>query len=183
MTNSFWVFPTNLWWCWCWFWLRQKKNQKNVQFRKELQGLLLVRLQHRVLRKCLVICFHPGTEKKDWPAEGKTISLIWQPANCAKATLVSAWPMSVWALTLAQENQLLTRCSHSQLYLPSPLLVKLFIPEICMYYMYMYVQNLTYRTWTYQPEKMSHTSLCVRVIHHSARRVQWDKPGSSLAIW
>lgn len=47
--------------------------------------------------------------------------------------------------------------------------------------MYMYVcTKPNYRTWTYQPEKMSHTSLCVRVIHHFASWVQWDKPGSSL---
>lgn len=64
MTNSFWVFP-----------LTSdyddadsdyaKKKKKTVQFRKELQGLLLVRLQDRVLRKCLVISFHPGAEKKE----------------------------------------------------------------------------------------------------------------------
>lgn len=93
--------------------------------------------------------------------------------------------MSVWALTLAQDNQLLTRCSHSLLYLAFPLFVKkLLIPEVCMYCMYMYVCTKPYyRTWTYQPEKMSHTSLCVRVVHHFASWVRWDKPGSSLFIW
>lgn len=86
--------------------------------------------------------FHPDTvEKKEWPAEGRTVNLIWQPANCAKpTTLVSAWPMSVWALTLAQDNQLLTRCSHSLLYLAFSFFVKkLLIPEVCMYCMYIYI--------------------------------------------
>lgn len=104
----------------------------------------------------LWICFPDTVEKKEWPAEGRTINLIWQPANCAKpTTLVSDWPMSVWALTLAQDNQLLTRCSHSLLYLAFSLFVKkLFIPEVCMYCMYMYVCTKPYyRTWTYQPEK------------------------------
>lgn len=116
------------------------------------------------------LVFHPDTvEKKEWPAEGRTINLIWQPAKLCEGqpTLVSDWPMSVWALTLAQDNQLLTRCSHSQLYLAYSLFVKkLLIPEVCMCCMYTYVcAKPYYRTWTYQPEKMSHTSLCVRVIH------------------
>lgn len=39
----------------------------------------------------------------------------------------------------------------------------------------MYVEKPYYWTWTYQPEKMSHTSLCVRVIQHFASWVWWEK--------
>lgn len=36
----------------------------------------------------------------------------------------------------------------------------------------MYVQNPYDRTWTYQPQKMSHTSLCVRIMRHFSSQVQ-----------
>lgn len=133
---------------------------------------------------CESILLPDTVEKKEWPAEGRTINLIWQPANCAKPpTLVSARPTSAWALAPAQDNQLLTRCSHSLLYLASPpslLRNDSSLKYVCTVCICMYVQKPYYRTWTYQPEKKSHTSLCVRDIHHFASWVRWDKPGSSL---
>lgn len=117
--------------------------------------------------------------------KGQSTSSDSQQTVRRPTTLVSDWLMSVWALTLAQGNQLLTRCSHSQLYLAFSLFVKkLLIPEVCMYCMNMYVCTKPYyRTWTYQPEKMSHTSLCVTVIHHFFSGVRRDEPGSSLFVW
>ena len=39
---------------------------------------------------------HPDTvEKKEWPAEERTINLIWQPANCAEANHSGVRPAHV----------------------------------------------------------------------------------------
>lgn len=113
--------------------------------------------------------FSPKTlvrRKNDQLREGQSTSSDSQQTVRRPTTPVSDRPMAVWALTLAQDNQLLTRCSHSQFYLAFPLFVKkLLIPEVYMYCMYMYVsmyvQNLAIGVEHIKSEKMSHTSMCV----------------------
>lgn len=92
-------------------------------------------------------CFFPIQKllrrKNDQLREGQATSSDSQQTVRRPTALVSDWPVSVWALTMAQDNQLLTRCSHSQLYLAFLLFVKkLLIPQVCMYCICMYVQIL-----------------------------------------
>lgn len=113
--------------------------------------------------------------KNDQLREGQSTSSHSQQ-NCANANpLVSVWPVSSGS-DLAQDNQLLTRCSHPHLDLAYSLFVKKrLIPEVCT------ICSCMCRTLLYDISTTMRGAIprCVTDIYF-ASSVRWDKPGSSL---
>lgn len=132
--------------------------------------------------------FCPDTvEKKEWPAEGRTINLIWQPAKLCEGQPLWCqtvpWQYGLWHWPRTTSN---SQDAHIPKFIsPFPLFVKKsLIPKVCAYVcVCMYVQNLTIGLEHINQKRWAIPHCVLRVIHHSASCVRRDKPGSSLFIW